>query len=195
MREASPELPTWPTVPACYGWLSLDARGRWRLKGERVEHGGLCAFLNANYASDEEGNWLVHNGPQRVFVALETAPLVLRLLPDDVLLTHDGRHAQPAPPVLIDENGCVSLQTDLGPAAIDDRDLALLLAELTHEDGRSVDDAALLKLVQGQSAVPLHWRGLPLRFARSTDVPCELRYRRHPAPSSAEPLGNDLSTR
>ena len=51
MSDTTPaRLPDWPNVPACHGWLSLDARGCWRLKGERVEHGGLFAFLNANYA-------------------------------------------------------------------------------------------------------------------------------------------------
>jgi hypothetical protein len=33
-----------PEVPACYGWLSLDRRGRWRLRGETVTHAGLKAF-------------------------------------------------------------------------------------------------------------------------------------------------------
>ena len=32
----------WPDVPAVYGWLELDVRGRWRLRGEPVR-GGLEA--------------------------------------------------------------------------------------------------------------------------------------------------------
>jgi hypothetical protein len=45
----------WPDVPACYGWLSLDRRGRWRLKGEIVSHAGLIAFINSRYGPDDSG--------------------------------------------------------------------------------------------------------------------------------------------
>ena len=173
-------LPDWPNVPACYGWLSLDARGGWRLKGERVEHGGLLGFLNANYGSDESGNWLVHNGPQRVFVELEAAPWILRLLPDDVLLTHSGRPAMADSPVLVDENGRVSLKTDLGPAAIDDRDLAIFLAELKDEHGHGADERTLITLLEGKSTTPLRWRGLTLGFAPGCETPGQLGFHRKP---------------
>ena len=177
-------LPHWPNVPACYGWLSLDARGRWRLKDERVEHGGLLHFLNANYASDEHGNWLVHNGPQRVYVELESAPWVLRLLPGDRLQTHSGRPARALAPVLVDADGRVSLHTDLGPAAIDDRDLALFLAELMDARGRSVDEAALDALLEGASPIALSWRGLPVHHARSSEIPRQLGFQRKPVPGA-----------
>lgn len=180
-HPAPAPLPAWPTVPACYGWLSLDARGRWRLKGERVEHGGLLAFLNANYACDDEGNWLVHNGPQRVYVELETTPWILRLLPDGALQAQDGRTAQAAPPVLIDAGGRVSLRSDLGPASIDDRDLALFLAELSDQHGRKLDEAALDALLEGRQQVPLRWRGLSVSFTPEHAVPGLLGFQRNPA--------------
>lgn len=182
MTDAMPTpLPAWPNVPACHGWLSLDARGRWRLKGERVEHGGLLAFLNANYACDDEGNWLVHNGPQRVYVELEAAPWILRLLPDGALQTQDGRSAQADAPVLVDAGGRVSLRSDLGPAAIDDRDLALFLAELMDPHGGEVDEAALDALLEGQQLAALRWRGLAVSFAPAHAVPDLLGFRRSPA--------------
>jgi hypothetical protein len=31
----------WPEVPACYGWLSLDRRGYWRLKEHVISRAGL----------------------------------------------------------------------------------------------------------------------------------------------------------
>ena len=61
----------WPDVPHCFGWLGLDGRGDWFLrdqpsqdrgafssgvpgaKGSRLEHAGLIAFIQRNYASDE----------------------------------------------------------------------------------------------------------------------------------------------
>lgn len=179
-RTSAGAPPDWPNVPACHGWLSLDARGHWRLKGERVEHRGLLAFLNANYASDGAGNWLVHNGPQRVFVELEAAPWILRMLPDEILQTHSGCLATPAAPVLVDESGHVSLQTDLGPAAIDDRDLALFLAELKTEQGDPVSDATLLALFEGHFTAPVQWRSLPLTFTPSSQTPGRLGYQRKP---------------
>ena len=83
----------WPHVPHCYGWLGLDARGDWYLrdaatqaagpfaqaKGERIEHDKLRAFITRNYSVDARGCWFFQNGPQRVYVELETAPVVWRL--------------------------------------------------------------------------------------------------------------------
>lgn len=68
----------WPDVPACYGWLSLDRRGNWRLKGESVRHVGLTSYFNHRYAPDTLGNWIVSNGPQAVYVGLDYTPLVWR---------------------------------------------------------------------------------------------------------------------
>lgn len=182
MTDATPTpLPAWPNVPDCHGWLSLDARGRWRLKGERVEHGGLLAFLNANYACDDQGNWLVHNGPQRVYVELEAAPWILRLLPDGTLQTQDGQRARADPPVLVDAAGRVSLGTDLGPASLDDRDLALFLAELADHHGRKPCEETLDALLEGRQVAPLRWRGLPVSFAPAHAVPGLLGFRRSPA--------------
>lgn len=45
----------WPKVPACYGWLSLDRRGCWRLKGQVISHRGLISFINSHY--DADGSW------------------------------------------------------------------------------------------------------------------------------------------
>ncbi len=152
-------VPHWPDVPACYGWLSLDARGNWRLKEERIAHPGLIAFLNAHYAHDAEGNWLVNNGPQRVYVRLERAPLVLRLQPDGRLSSHTGRAVTPRAPVCIDEEGCVVLATDAGPGVVDDRDLASFVAELRDAQGQPASDETLLATLTGTAVEALFWRG------------------------------------
>ncbi|ENO88764.1 DUF2946 family protein [Thauera linaloolentis] len=156
-------LPHWPTVPACYGWLSLDARGRWRLKGEVIAHPGLIAFLNARYTHDAEGRWLVNNGPQRVYVKLESAPWVLRLQPNGGFVTHTGRRTAVAGPLLLDAEGRVFLATGLGPAALDDRDLAMLIADVGDASGKAADDDALCALMSGERPVHLRWKGLPLQ--------------------------------
>ncbi|MFT3758487.1 DUF2946 family protein [Thauera sp.] len=161
--DASASLPSWPMVPACYGWLSLDARGRWRLKGEAISHPGLIAFLNANYSHDGEGNWLVNNGPQRVYVALESAPWVLRLQTDGNFLTHTGRAVTATSPLLLDAEGRLFLATDAGPAALDDRDLAMLLGEVRDSAGEIADEEALTALISGAVEPQLRWKGLALQ--------------------------------
>jgi hypothetical protein len=77
----------WPDVPDCYGWLALDARGNWRMRdarcqalnlpGDIIRHPSLINFINRNYTVDERGCWFFQNGPQRVYVDLETTPYIL----------------------------------------------------------------------------------------------------------------------
>ena len=62
----------WPNVPAVFGWLSLSRRGDWLLKGEPVHNPGIRDFFGRNYACDDTGRWFVQNGPQRVYVLLDT---------------------------------------------------------------------------------------------------------------------------
>src|ERR1700693_3246190 len=60
----------WPNVPSVYGWLSLDRRGNWSIKGEHIANPAIASFIGRNYARDEKGRWYFQNGPQRVFVTL-----------------------------------------------------------------------------------------------------------------------------
>ncbi|MGC7405743.1 DUF2946 family protein [Pandoraea pneumonica] len=99
----------WPNVPHCYGWLSLDRRGQWRMRdeaaqaagepGDPIRHAALLAFIARNYESDEGGRWYFQNGPQRVYVGLAYAPFVVRLSWDSA--ANDGKGA----PVLTDQLG------------------------------------------------------------------------------------------
>ncbi len=60
-------LKKWPNIPECYGWLSLDRRGEWRmlneyaqvnhLPGDVIHHTGLKDFIVRNYAKDELGQF------------------------------------------------------------------------------------------------------------------------------------------
>ena len=104
----------WPNVPACYGWLSLDRRGQWRMRGEPVTHAGLVNFLNRQYGHDDHGNYFIQNGPQRVFVELDYTPWVLRLSSESTLLTHTSDAVADIRGVAFDAEGnllreCLSL--------------------------------------------------------------------------------------
>jgi hypothetical protein len=133
----------WPQVPAVYGWLRLSRRGQWFLvdRGQadfdeaRHGHGSaitsppILDFIGRNYEADEQGAWYWQNGPQRAYVALELAPLVLRVLgesPAPRLVTHTGWLVERVTRVACDLDGNLFLQTDLGPAVVDDRDIGQL---------------------------------------------------------------------
>jgi hypothetical protein len=98
-------LRKWPHVPDCHGWLALDARGDWymrddrvqaagpfpRVKGSRIDHDKLRAFIGRNYAQADDGAWFFQNGPQRVWVELEAAPHVWRIAPHDLSVVQPRR--------------------------------------------------------------------------------------------------------
>ena len=108
-------LAKWPNVPAVYGWLELDRRGNWRIKGERIGNAALRDFIARNYAADEKGCWFFQNGPQRVYVELEAAPWVWRLTPGTPcgMHTHTGVQAA-CRSAWLDERGRLFLHSDAG---------------------------------------------------------------------------------
>jgi len=139
----------WPNVPAVFGWLRLDRRGRWMLvdRGvpgfdERLHGAGspitspqILAFIARNYAHDAKGRWFWQNGPQRVFVDTELAPWVLRVLdhgPAARLVTHTGMGVSRVDCAWRTPQGDLILLTDLGPGSVHDLDLAAL--EIDDDD-------------------------------------------------------------
>ena len=117
----------WPAVPAVYGWLSLDRRGNWQIKGERIGNAALREFIARNYEADAQGRWFFQNGPQRVFVRLAYVPLVVRF-EGDALLDHCGRPFA-AEKVLLDDEGSVLMPGAGTVALLDDRDLGRYASE------------------------------------------------------------------
>ena len=114
-------LARWPNVPAVYGWLELDRRGNWRIKGERIGNAALRDFISRNYDWDAQGRWFFQNGPQRVYVTLAYTPFVVHF-EQDALLDHCGR-AFLAQETYVDEEGSVLLAQQGRIALLDDRDL------------------------------------------------------------------------
>ena len=112
----------WPDVPDVYGWLSLDRRGNWLLKGGKIGSAALRDFISRNYAPDDRGRWYFQNGPQRVFVKLAYTPLVLHF-EGDALLDHCGRPFEPEQ-AFLDEEGSVLMLGARSIGLLDDRDLA-----------------------------------------------------------------------
>ncbi|MGA0031903.1 MAG: DUF2946 family protein [Burkholderiales bacterium] len=168
----------WPNVPAVYGWLSLDRRGQWLLKGERVVNPGIAAFFGRNYASDGQGRWFFQNGPQRVYVSLEYTPLVYRAVSAPgaplELASHGGAPVSSIRGAYLDEQGLLLLETDLGIGLLHDRDLEAVLPRLDAPGGETSLAATLDALQAGRrSPLELDLGGtrIPVLPIRSDEVP------------------------
>lgn len=154
-------LKKWPNVPACRGWLALDARGDWymrddrtqaagpfpQVKGSCIRHDKLREFIARNYEADADGCWFFQNGPQKVYVELEATPLVLGVQRGAGgafhVETHVGQPVNAVEAALVDEAGRLFLVTLQGLGLV-----------------RSVDmDAAADAVLAG------HWTPQEVRFA------------------------------
>lgn len=180
-EEVIRAMARWPAVPAVFGWLRLDRRGRWLLvdrgragfdetrdgAGSPISHPGIVEFIGRNYTADEDGRWYWQNGPQRVYVDVETAPLVLRVLgPRGAprLVTHTGRLVERIDEGWLGPDGEVLLRTDAGPAVVHDLDLATL------------------DLTQDGDVIVLTLGGRPLRLAPTASPPAALGFVPAPRP-------------
>lgn len=143
----------WPNVPHCYGWLALDARGAWRMRdeeaqlhqllGEKITHATLIDFIQRNYQSDACGGWYFQNGPQRVYVNLETTPYIARMDPMLGVVLHDGERLVQIDAVWMTEQGQLIVQRERKVAMFDDRDMVDYLPLLCI-DGQPAQEAVLL---------------------------------------------------
>ena len=133
----------WPNVPDMYGWLRLDRRGTWLLidrgrpgfdealhgAGSPITSPPILDFIGRNYQPDAQGRWYWQNGPQRVFVDLDLAPLVLRVMDfGDTrgLATHTGFPVERIDAVQASADGDLLIATEHGPGVVHDLDLAQL---------------------------------------------------------------------
>jgi Protein of unknown function (DUF2946) len=139
----------WPNVPAVHGWLALDRRGNWLIKGETIGNPQVNAFISRNYTHDEHGCWYFQNGPQRVFVALAYLPYVYDV-PEHArpptraaLATHTGAAVREVRGAWIDDGGTLLLATEHGAGHVHDQALDLLLPCFVDETGRATDEDTL----------------------------------------------------
>jgi Protein of unknown function (DUF2946) len=114
-------LAKWPNVPAVFGWLELDRRGNWLIKGSRIGNAALREFIARNYEADERGRWFFQNGPQRVYVKLAYTPFVVHY-EGDRLFDHCGRPFV-SRNAFQDDEGSVLVEGERAVALLDDRDL------------------------------------------------------------------------
>ena len=187
----------WPDVPAVYGWLGLDRRGNWSIKGERIANPALASFISRNYGRDEIGRWFFQNGPQRVFVTLAYVPFVYRTLPSKSgglgLSTHTGLTVETPGAAWLDDGGAVLVETEMGVGVVHDLDLPELLASLSGPAGEPLEDDAIerfLHLPSADSGAPTLMVGgyeLSLLHICSAEVPSRFGFVPNPRPAPGEP--------
>ncbi len=172
----------WPNVPAVFGWLSLNRRGQWLIKGDLISNPGLIAYIGRNYDHDEGGRWFFQNGPQRVFVAPDYTPLIYRIVNPRrsplALECHTGRRVDIINGGWLDEKGTLLIETEHGIGIVHDHDLGWMFAYLVDANGSLLNDdmlAKLMDLLQRQRAAPLWIRfdeeNLKIEPILSRDVP------------------------
>ena len=181
----------WPNVPAVRGWLSLDRRGVWRLKGEPIPNRAVIDFIARNYSSDHRGRWFFQNGPQRVFVDLAYTPWVYSLDGRGALVTHTGRGCGAVESAWLDEAGTMILVGEPGPGIVDDRDLIALSDRLVDGFGKPAEDELVAAFVASppgsEPELRLVHDGARVRVGRihRGEVAARLRFDPHPVEDAA----------
>ena len=185
-------LAKWPSVPHCYGWLALDARGAFRMRdeatqqanlpGDIIRHTALLAFIYRNYTHDERGAWFFQNGPQRVYVDLETTPFVARTDPVHQFVLHDGNLMTDMDEVCLTAQGQLVLRNSRQIAMLDDRDLAQCLTLLKRQGEVINDDQLLHWLASPTDDLSLSTlKGdIPVRWMRSDRLASSFGFIRRP---------------
>ncbi len=182
----------WPNVPHCYGWLRLDARGVFRMcdevaqknatVGDPIRHASLLAFIYRNYASDEHGAWFFQNGPQRVYVDLETTPFIARTDTQENFVTQDGLALKDIHTVWLSDQGSLLFQNATQIAMLDDRDIAACLSQFRLH-GVVCSDAELLNWMRQPTEACSFMVGgdaLPVRFIKSAAIAQQFGFQQKP---------------
>ncbi len=171
-------LEKWPNVPACYGWLRLNRRGRWLIQGQPISHSGAIKFLARNYGCDQHGRWFVQNGPQRAYCDLDYTPWIYRLDGTDQLYTHTEKRALEMYSVVVDDVGDILIETEYGIGLLEDRDLARFMEIMGRQaNGDIVDDDVATRLAnlkaKSKDSTEILWYGKPIvvQAIKMADVP------------------------
>jgi hypothetical protein len=172
-KQVQLAMAKWPNVPHCYGWLGLDARGGWRMRDERSQELNLLGskitnvalrdFINRNYQADNKGRYFFQNGPQRVYVELQSTPYIAHSDPELGWVLHTGVKLETCDAIWMIEEGNLVLQSGAVLAKIDDRDLSEALS-CVYLNNRKASDEQLLNL--SQNAQSLHPDSLSFLFEK-----------------------------
>lgn len=185
-------LAKWPNVPHCYGWLGLDARGSWRMRDQRAQELGLLgskianctlrAFINRNYQSDELGRYFFQNGPQRVYVELQSTPFIAHSDPEQGWVLHTGAVVEQCDAVWMTREGNLIFKSGDVVAQIDDRDTAGALACVYANGQRASDEQIVEWLATHEVDLTFLFKQkpIPIRLISVEELANQLPFVQHP---------------
>ncbi len=181
----------WPNVPALFGWLGLDRRGRWLIRDEVIRHPRIIHTISRNYACDAHGRWFFQNGPQRGFIRLASTPMILKTTGDETLITHTELRVEHATSAFLTDEASIVLSTEHGPGEIVGADLDWALQRLRRADENVTEEALAdaLTLPSGElTHLSLAGDGfnLPLTRLDFAGAPARLNFVRDPQPRDGE---------
>ena len=193
----------WPNVPDCFGWLSLDRRGQWRmvdefaqrnqLPGQIIQHTALNEFISRNYASDMSGRFFFQNGPQRVFISLAITPWIVRMIPGEqgpTLITQCQTRLKPSA-ALSDERGNIYIVGSIDQTIYEDLQTEQFemkerfsVALLHDHDLDLFSDMAKLREEACSFGGSWNWYGkqLPLDPIHSEELSGQFKFTKQPQP-------------
>jgi hypothetical protein len=187
----------WPNVPSVYGWLKLDRRGRWLIKGDPITNPTVNAFIGRNYMRNDLGQWYFQNGPQRVLVELEYTPYVYRLWrqADGSLTgaTHTDLPINQPSRCWLDDEGNLLIDCEHGIGCVETQSLATVLSAFSDSEGNPLPDDTIEALLTGDDRTirssHVRWGAklLPLGFVQSKEVSDRFGFDRFPQPPAGQP--------
>ncbi|MCZ7563235.1 MAG: DUF2946 family protein [Burkholderiales bacterium] len=165
---------------------------------ERISNPAVIEFIGRNYQADERGRWFFQNGPQRVFVTLEAAPLVYRLRGgaaaggSAAFEAHTGAGARELRGAWLDESGRLLVETELGPGVVLDRDLQAVERCIEDDTGAPLSEAAFDALAAGAPEAPGAFLALgaarvPIGRLASAELARRFGFDADPRPAPGEP--------
>lgn len=187
----------WPNVPSVFGWLSLDRRGHWLLKGDRVTNPGITEFFGRNYSHDAQDRWFLQNGPQRVYVSLDYTPFIYRISARTgaalALTAHTGVSTTTVNAAFMDDAGQLLLDSDIGIGLVHDTDLELLIPRFRDVTAKAPEEtmlAAALDALQAGHDPGLRLQTgngeIPVQALRAADVPARFGFVARPVQPAGE---------
>jgi hypothetical protein len=188
----------WPNVPNCYGWLSLDRRGNFRIRnefaqanqlpGDVINHAGLNHSIKTHYCIDEKNQYFYQNGPQRVYINLSYCPFIVRFIPSDngawILKNHLDQMIAPLR-CFLDEKGNILLESNVTITQVVDKP-AVSFSTITHRTIALLHDhdlgifSSLSNMDVANCGVigVFHWnnKDVPIEPIMAKDIPREFNF-------------------
>lgn len=185
----------WPDVPAVYGWLKLDRRGRWLVKDSPITNSTIIEFIGRNYNHNDNGQWFFQNGPQRVFVEFEYTPYsyhVWRCTDGSIAaMTHTGLAVTSPSHCWLDNKGNVLIDCEHGIGCVESQSLAVLADTFRDKNGNPCGDQlidAFLETSTTAGPIQLWWNAkkLPVDVIDAEQVPRRFGFDPTPEPPEGQ---------